>query len=58
MVPCYTLLHNTCVQSSGEDVRVNPDKHRKAEWLFAESTKDFEQLPLEFRVRPVLYKVP
>ncbi|XP_064396896.1 cilia- and flagella-associated protein 206-like isoform X2 [Halichondria panicea] len=36
-------------QSSSTDARVNPDKHRKAEFLFPETTKDFEQLPIEFR---------
>ena len=37
-------------QTSGLEGRVDPDKHRKAEFLFPETTKDFETLPLEFRV--------
>ena len=39
-----------CTQSSGPDHRVDPDKHRRASFLFPESTQEFEQLPLEFRV--------
>lgn len=39
-----------CTQTSGPDHRVDPDKHRKASFLFPESTQEFEQLPLEFRV--------
>lgn len=37
-------------QTSGLEGKVDPDKHRKAEFLFPETTKDFETLPLEFRV--------
>ena len=48
----YKLSMNLllCTQSSGPDHRVNPDKHRRASFLFPESTQEFEQLPLEFRV--------
>ena len=37
-------------QTPGLEGRVDPDKHRKAEFLFPDTTKDFETLPLEFRV--------
>lgn len=36
------------VCSSSEN-RVDPDKHRKADFVFAESMRDFDQLPLEFQ---------
>lgn len=36
-------------QTSGPEHRVDPDKHRKAEFLFPETTKNFDKLPLEFR---------
>ena len=44
LLACFPL------QSSGPEHRVNPDKHRRADFLFPESTQDFDQLPLEFRV--------
>lgn len=31
-------------------MRVNPDKLRKAQFLFPETTKNFYDLPLEFKV--------
>ena len=34
---------------SGHEHRVDPDKHRKVEFLFPESMRDFDQLPLEFQ---------
>jgi len=49
----YLVIEVDCdlpVQNSGSEGRVDPDKHRKAEFLFPETTKDFERLPLEFRV--------
>ena len=30
--------------------KVDPTKHRKAEFLFPENIKNFEQLPVEFAV--------
>ena len=41
------ILYFIQVTSSGQ--RVDPDKHRRADFLFPESTKEFERLPLEFR---------
>ena len=29
---------------------IDPDKHSKAEFLFPETTRDFDKLPLEFKV--------
>ena len=29
---------------------IDPDKHGKAEFLFPETTRDFDKLPLEFKV--------
>ena len=49
----YLVIEVDCdlsLQNSGSEGRVDPDKHRKAEFLCPETTKDFERLLLEFSV--------
>ena len=40
---------------SGSSERVDPDKHSKAEFLFPETTRDFDKLPVEFKVYHIVY---
>ena len=52
LCPSFVELHGFFPpQNAGSEFRVDPDKHRRAEFLYPDTTKDFDLLPLEFRVR-------
>lgn len=57
MIFFYFIMYVSPIycQSSSPEARVDPDKHRKVEFLYPETTKDFDRLPLEMRVsRPLI----
>lgn len=41
---------NSVFQTSGADFRVNPKDFRELDWLFPETTKNFNKLPLQYKV--------
>jgi hypothetical protein len=38
-------------QTSGEENQVDPNEFKKLEWLFPDTTKNFNRLPLQYKVR-------
>lgn len=60
MIFFYFIMYVSPIycQSSSPEARVDPDKHRKVEFLYPETTKDFDRLPLEMRVSRPLILLP
>ena len=52
IMPILTTKSNTLkfLQTSGPENRVDPKKFENTDWLFPETTKNFNKLPLQYRV--------